>query len=216
MELINAQYRIIMVVATPQFLLKNEERLATGDFEIIEASEKELSALGSFQTNSDVLAVAETRPNVALPIREDEYTLVLDDIRDPGNMGTIIRIADWYGFRQIIASETSAELYNPKTLQASMGSFTRVNVFYGDLHAFLTPFKAPVYGAFLQGMDVHEAEFAEGGAIVIGNESRGIRPSLEPHIDHRISIPRYGQAESLNAAIAAAVVCDNLMSRRKR
>lgn len=214
LELFNANYRIIMLVATPQFIQKNAETFASGGFEIIEASEKELSALGSFQNNSDVLVVAETKPNVALPININEYTLVLDDIRDPGNLGTILRIADWYGFRQIIASETSAELYNPKTLQASMGSFTHVNVYYTDLQEFLAGFNMPVYGAFLQGSAVHDVEFASGGVIIIGNESRGISSELLQFIHHRISIPRYGQAESLNAAIATAVICDNLRSRR--
>lgn len=213
LELINAQYRVLMLLASDDFIRKNDKALSGAGYEIIEASPKELGSLGSFQTSADALVVAETKPNVLLTAVPGEYMLVLDDIRDPGNLGTIIRIADWYGFRQIVASETSAELYNPKVLQASMGSFTRINVFYSNLTEFFPHFKMTVYGACLQGRKIHEVDFARGGAIVIGNESHGISVLHERFIDQKIAIPRYGHAESLNAAVAAAVICDNLRAK---
>ena len=141
--------------------------------------------------------------------------LVLDDIRDPGNLGTIIRTADWYGINKIIASSETADFYNPKVISATMGSFTRTKIFYTGLESYLAGQTGrPIYGAFLHGNSIYQTDFSSGGFLVIGNESRGISERLEPHITERITIPRIGKAESLNAAIATAVVLDNI--RRPR
>jgi TrmH family RNA methyltransferase len=139
---------------------------------------------------------------------------VLDDIRDPGNLGTIMRVADWYGINKIVASEETADVYNSKVIQSSMGSFTRVNIFYTDLGRYLSESTTPVFGAFLDGENVHEINFGKGGLIIIGNEAKGISEAVEKFVTKRITIPRFGQAESLNAAIATAVICDNV--RRKQ
>jgi TrmH family RNA methyltransferase len=140
--------------------------------------------------------------------------LALDDIRDPGNLGTIIRTADWYGIHQIVASSETADFYNAKVISATMGSFTRVSLFYTDLDAWLPTIPGRRFGTYLDGQDVHQVDFASGGIVVIGNEARGISGTVTRWITDRITIPRYGQAESLNAAIATAVICDNI--RRKR
>jgi TrmH family RNA methyltransferase len=140
---------------------------------------------------------------------------VLDDIRDPGNLGTMIRTADWYGVKHIIASEESADFYNPKVLSATMGSFCRVQVFYTDIESYLRMVRRPVYGTFLDGLDVHQVNFKEGGLIVIGNESNGISQSIEKLVTQKITIPRYGNAESLNAAIATGVILDWVMNQKK-
>ena len=150
---------------------------------------------------------------VALNIKEGEFIIALDDIRDPGNLGTIIRTADWYGIHTIIASEETADFYNPKVISSTMGSFTRVNVHYEDLQNFLSKTHRKIYGAFLQGRSIHHESFASGGIILIGNESRGISKPLEKLVTDRITIPRFGHAESLNAAIATAVICDNIRRR---
>jgi TrmH family RNA methyltransferase len=137
--------------------------------------------------------------------------LVLDDIRDPGNLGTIIRIADWYGIKSIICSETTAELFNPKTISASMGSIFRINVFRRDLESFFKEQSGiAVYGALLNGDNVHKTTFDKEAYVVIGNESNGIRETLLPFIEHPITIPKLGGAESLNAAMATAIICDNI------
>ena len=125
-------------------------------------------------------------------------------------MGTIIRIADWYGIHKIIASPTTAEVYNPKVISSTKGSFTRVNLYYTDLENYLTQYSGAVYGALMDGENVHSMAFETGGLIVMGNESNGISDVVQKKISHKITIPRFGQAESLNVAIATAVICDNL------
>ena len=150
------------------------------------------------------------KPNNAISVSDQEFVLVLDDIRDPGNLGTIIRTADWYGIHKIVASVETADFYNPKVISATMGSFTRVSIFYTDLPQYLSGIKHRIFGAFLNGKNIHEVSFAPGGLVVIGNESRGISATLNSYITDKITIPRYGEAESLNAAIATAIICDNL------
>lgn len=203
-ELLASNFEIVMLVATKPFLPSLKSKYT---FEIIEATEKDLHGLGEFQTNDAALAVARLRPNVPLSVGADEFALILDDIKDPGNLGTMIRTADWFGITKVIASQETADLYNAKVISATMGSFTRVNVYYTDLEEYLRHSKLPVFGAYLQGIDIREASFGRGGLIVIGNESKGIRPSLEQFVGHKITIPRIGKAESLNAGIAAGILC---------
>jgi TrmH family RNA methyltransferase len=139
----------------------------------------------------------------------------LDDIRDPGNLGTIIRTADWYGIGKVVASPETADFYNPKVISATMGSFTRTEIYYTELTDFLSKAKHPVYGAYLEGQNVHEVEFQPAGLILIGSESHGIAPGLRKFVSTEVTIPRFGKAESLNAAIATAVICDNLRRSRQ-
>lgn len=209
-ELLNSSFQTSMVVGTASFL---STLTASKDIEVIEVSEKELESLGEFQSNDGALAVAHMKPNSYLDVVAGEYALVLDDIRDPGNLGTILRIADWYGIRKIIASEETADLYSSKVISSTMGSFTRVETYYTSLPEYLKNVTLPVYGALLDGNDVHKTAFASGGLLVIGNESRGISTLVIPYVTHRITIPRYGQAESLNAAIATGIICDNIRRR---
>jgi TrmH family RNA methyltransferase len=150
------------------------------------------------------------KPNTAPVIEKNTFNLMLDDIRDPGNLGTIIRTADWYGIKNIIVSEETADVYNSKVIQSSMGSFIRVNVFYTSLEEYLGKNKLPVFGTFLDGDNAHTLNFGLGGIVVIGNEANGISKAVERFVTRRITIPRFGHAESLNAAIATAVICDNL------
>jgi TrmH family RNA methyltransferase len=209
-ELLNSDFEVILITGTASFL---HHVSPAGRAEVIETDEKTLYDLGDFQSNDTGLAVARIKPNDPLVVNETEFGLVLDDIRDPGNLGTIIRTADWYGINKIIASEETADLYNPKVISASMGSFTRVRVYYTSLLEYLSPSNKKIYGTFLNGRDVHEVEFQNGGLIVIGNESRGISDEISVCVTDGITIPRYGKAESLNAAIATAIICDNI--RRK-
>jgi TrmH family RNA methyltransferase len=212
-ELLDSDFQIAMIAATPAFLEDNSRAVARLA-EIIPCTEAELAAAGSLQTNHSAIAVVEMKPNEALRPSANEFALVLDDIRDPGNLGTIIRTADWYGIHTIIASGETADVYNPKTISASMGSFLRVRLFYTVLTEYLRD-ASNLYGTFLKGSDVHTIDFAKGGFIVIGNESNGISTAVEGLIQERIMIPRYGQAESLNAGVATAVVLDNLRRSKK-
>jgi RNA methyltransferase, TrmH family len=210
LELLNSDFEVIAVYGTSRFL---HDLRIPGSIDVQEVSEKELESAGEFQSNNTALAIARMKPNEAPKVRPDEYALVLDDIRDPGNLGTIIRTADWYGIAKIIVSEETADFYNAKVITSTMGSFTRVSIFYTDLVTLLSQVSAPVYGAFLDGDDVHEKQFSKGGYVVIGNESHGISDALEKFITQKITIPRFGHAESLNAAIAAAVILDNVRRR---
>jgi TrmH family RNA methyltransferase len=131
---------------------------------------------------------------------------VLDGIQDPGNFGTIIRIADWFGIKQIIAGEDCVEVYNPKVIQSTMGSICRVNVWYNNLQQWLVNIDVPVYGALLNGENVYNLKSITEGLLIIGNESKGIREPLKSIITHPITIPKRGNAESLNAAIATGII----------
>lgn len=206
-ELLASDFETVLITGTPAFL---EKLRRPGRVEMFETSEKELSALGEFQSNDAGIAVARMKPNTSFQVGPGEIVLVLDDVRDPGNLGTIIRSADWYGFNRIIASPETADFYNPKVISSTMGSFTRAQIFYTDLAGVLAGTGGRVYGAFLDGKNVHDETFAGGGLVVIGNESHGIASQYEKWITDRITIPRYGNAESLNAAVAAAVICDNI------
>ncbi len=135
--------------------------------------------------------------------------MALESINDPGNLGAIIRIADWYGIEKILCSSDTVDFYNPKVIAASMGSFLRVQVQYGDLSELLKNTALPVLGAFLDGTNVHKFQFPTEGILVIGSEAHGISPALEKIVTEKITIPRTGKAESLNAAIATAIICDN-------
>jgi TrmH family RNA methyltransferase len=205
-ELLGSDFTTTLVCATKEFIQNH----TIEDVEVIEVTASELEAMGSAETNDAVLAVAKTRPNTRPSIAANKYALVLDDIRDPGNLGTIIRTADWYGIRHIIASEETADIYNPKVIRSTMGSFCRVNIFYTSLTEFLSGTDAMVYGTFLGGSDVHQLKFAPGGLIVIGNESNGISLEVGKFITQKITIPRFGLAESLNASIATGIILDNL------
>lgn len=205
-ELLASDFKIALIAGTSSYLSGQSFKGA----EVVEVSEKELEGLGEFQSNNTAIAVARMKPNDPVEVRSNEFAIVLDDIRDPGNLGTIIRTADWYGISKIIASNETADHYSSKVITSTMGSFTRTTVFYTDLKSYLSQNRLPVFGAFLDGKSIHSTDFGTGGLIVIGNESHGISSELDPFITNRITIPRYGKAESLNAAIAAAIFCDNL------
>lgn len=213
LEVLRSDFEVVWLAATTNFIINFGDQVRSG-VEVAEATAAELMQAGSFQSNDGALAIVRMKPNTPLAIADKEWTLVLDDIRDPGNLGTIIRTADWYGVNQIIASAETADFYNPKVISASMGSFCRAKIFYTDLSSYLKNTKEDVFGTFLEGIDVHKVSFADGGLIVIGNESNGISPEIEELVTNRITIPRYGQAESLNAAIATGIVLDVLRSKK--
>ncbi len=210
LELISSDY-IISELYISEWFYKEHFLLISGrkiQAEIIK--ENDLISISTFSTNNAGVAVVEMKENKSITVEKDEYAIVLDDIKDPGNLGTIIRIADWYGISKIICSETTADFYNPKVIAASMGSFTRLEKYYCNLEIFLSDVKLPIYGADLLGKDVHHFPFSTGGYLIMGNESVGLSEGLEKFITEKISIPSYGSAESLNVAIATAIICDNL------
>jgi RNA methyltransferase, TrmH family len=211
LELIASNYDTDLVLATESFYKENVRLLDKQRIRLEMVSQADLERVGTLATNDTCLAVAKTKENRFLAAEPDEFALILDDIRDPGNLGTIIRIADWYGIRKLICSQTTADVYNPKVISSSKGSFTRVEWYFCHLPDYLANLKnSPVYGAFLDGQNVHTMNFTRWGYVVMGNESNGISPAVGQFVSHKITIPRYGDAESLNVGIATAVICDNL------
>ena len=208
-ELLLSDYNVTIVIGTPQFMDTHTWLLAKESLLTFQVAPAFLASLGTFQSNNAALAVVNMPVNKPLTLANNVCGLVLDDIRDPGNLGAILRIAHWYGIDKVICSETTVDLYNPKVLHASMGAFTQVHVYYTDLVSYLSKTTLPVLGAFVQGENVHTISFPPAGWLVIGNESRGISHKLMPYINQKIGIPQYRQVESLNAAIATAVICDN-------
>lgn len=213
-ELLHSNFEIVWIAANEKFILLHANVISKKKIEVVIANEKELAQLGTFQSNDAALAVARIKEN-KWPILKNEFCVVLDDLRDPGNVGTIIRTADWYGIKNMIASEETADFYNAKTISASMGSFCRVNLFYTSLSEFFIKNKLPVYGAFMEGTDVHAVDFGASGLIVIGNESNGISAAIKKFVHHPITIPKIGQAESLNAAIATGIILDTIFQLKK-
>ena len=173
---------------------------------VIEVSEAELERISNFETPQQVLAIVVQKRTTRVPDLTNKITLVLDGIQDPGNLGTIIRTADWFGIKYIIASNDTADVYNPKVVQSTMGSIARVNIFYTDIDAFLSNNKIAVYGAMLDGQNIAAITKPSECLLVIGNESKGIRSNILHFIQHKISIAGKGVAESLNAAVATGII----------
>lgn len=181
-------------------------------FEDVSASRKtfikadEMKKISALASPSSCLAIFKI-PKSA-PTQDKGLILALDDIRDPGNLGTIIRLCDWFGIQQLVCSKETVDIYNPKVIQATMGSITRVNVNYTDLNELVSQTKLPVFGTFMDGKNVYNEKLPGEGILVLGNEANGISSSLEKIIKNRLAIPRFGdiqQTESLNVATAAAI-----------
>lgn len=169
-----------------------------------------LHKLSTLVNNQIGLAVVQQKKFPDFEIKE-AHTLVLDGIRDPGNLGTIIRICDWYGFKQLVLSEDCTEFYNPKVIISTMGSFSRIEFTYVDLPVFLKKHSdIKKIGAVLHGENIHQYAFPDKGFIILGNESNGIREEVMSLLDEKITIPAFGSAESLNVGISTAVIADNL------
>ncbi len=186
--------------------------------EALEVNEGELSQISFVKNPQQALGVFYKKTideNVNIT---SQLVLALDGIQDPGNMGTIVRLADWYGIRHIFCSSDTADIYNPKVVQATMGAIARVDVHYVDLLAFLDKHSdLPIYGTLLNGENMYQQELTQNGILIMGNEGNGIRPETEKRITKRLFIPTYpmGQhsSESLNVAIATAIVCAEFRRR---
>ncbi len=211
LEVLQSAFTVELLLTTDTFRQENPRLPAPATYQSETLTADELTRLGTLESNNAALAVVQMRPNERPPHQPGQWTLVLDEIRDPGNLGTILRIADWYGVAAVLCSPGTAEVYNPKVISASKGSFTRVNWWYGDLAPVLSESNVPVFGAFLDGQNVHQCQFGPaGGYLVLGNEANGIGPLVAPLVRHRLTIPRFGAAESLNVGVATAVILDNL------
>ena len=198
------------LVATSEWLSQNSH-LPVND--VTEVTEKELSRASLLKTPQQVLAVFEQLESVVnISVIKKSLCLALDDVQDPGNLGTIIRLADWFGIEHIFCSPNTVDAYNPKTIQATMGGIARVKLHYTSLpELILSLGDIPVYGTFLDGQNMYSQQLSSNGLIVMGNEGNGIGKEVEQLINHKLYIPNYPSeretSESLNVAIATAVVC---------
>lgn len=208
-----------MVVATSEWIQQNKKTI-TSDCEIIEVSEEELAKTSFLQHPQQVLAIfRQEKAEISHYNFTNGITLVLDGVQDPGNLGTIIRIADWFGITHIVCSRDTADVYNPKVVQSTMGSIARVSIFYTDLKDFITsmPNGTPIFGTLLEGENIYAQELPETGLIIMGNEGKGISPEIRKLISRGIRIPNYpperATADSLNVAVATAIVCSEFRRR---
>lgn len=192
--------------------LKLHELFTTESFNINAAkvtiiSEKELKRISFLKTPNTALAVFEIpQPK---PMKSDGLIVALDAVSDPGNLGTIIRLCDWFGIKDLVCSTDTVDCFNPKVVQATMGSITRVNINYVDLEGFLKSYNGPVFGAFMDGENVYSASLPKSGVLVMGNEANGISNGIESWVTEKIAIPRFGDlqaTESLNVATATAIL----------
>lgn len=211
-ELAGSGFEIIKLFALKEWIAENDIYKKA-----IMVTEDELKRISNLQTPNKVLGIVQQPASIKQPDWKNGVHLMLDGIQDPGNLGTIIRTADWFGIRTIIASKDTVDLFNPKVIQATMGSFIRVQIFYQDLHPFLTETTLPVYGAMLNGQAINTLKKISAGILIIGNEGKGISADLIPFINHKITIPPVkaandiqGAAESLNAAVAAGIILSHI------
>ena len=179
---------------------------------VVEITDAELERISQLATPNKVVAIVQQFEEDSAPVSKDKITLALDGIQDPGNMGTLIRIADWFGIKQIICSKESADIYNPKVVQATMGSIARVKILYTDLELWLADQEdVGIYAATLEGKSITAMKKITEGIIVIGNESKGINAAILKLATIKITIPKKGKAESLNAAVAAGIILSHLI-----
>ncbi len=206
-ELINyANFEIKFIAANKKWIDSHSD---LNNFALKEISENALQKLSNFSTANEVLAIVKIPEYQEFTTNIDSLYLVLDNIQDPGNLGTIIRTADWFGIKQIICSTDTVDCFNPKVVQATMGSLFRVKCYYEDIPTFLKKQQIPIYGTLLNGKNIYKENLSQSGFIVIGNESKGISQEVQSLITRPLFIPNYSQskAESLNASIASAIVC---------
>lgn len=207
-ELLDAQYELDQIYATVPLFKEVSENKKT----LI--SDVELKKISALTVPNNCLAVFKIPSEKVF--NEKGLIVALDSIRDPGNLGTIIRICDWFGVEQIVCSQDTVDVYNPKVIQATMGSISRVNFIYTDLVSVLQETKLPVFGTFMNGENIYKMDVPQEGIIVMGNEANGISKAIENTVKNKIAIPRFGalqKTESLNVATATAIILSEF--RRK-
>ncbi len=207
-ELSNSNFKVKEILST------DPQKLDRTDIPITHISENELKKISFLKTPKDSVAVCYLGDEEKL--EDKSIQLVLDGIQDPGNLGTIIRLADWFGIEQIICSEDTVDVYNPKVIQATMGSFTRVNLIYTDLVEYLSKTENVNIGTDMEGENIYTFEKPEKINLILGNEGNGMRPETEKLLHKSISIPRFGKSqstESLNVSMAAGIILGQLFSK---
>lgn len=207
-ELLKSAYIIKHIYAVSSWIKRNPGLKET----VTEVSDVELSRLSNLQTPNEVIVLSQQPASGNEPVFKGNFTLMLDGIQDPGNMGTIIRIADWFAIKQIICSHDCVDVYNPKVVQSSMGSLIRTSCWYQHFETWNHRGEIVVYGAVLKGKNIYAERKVTEGILVIGNEAKGIREPVLSIITHPVTIPKKGGAESLNAAVATGIIVGSLLN----
>jgi TrmH family RNA methyltransferase len=213
MELLDSREFICKeIFALPEWITANADIAMKYSIGAVkEVKDFELEKITALSTSNKVLAVFEKKQRPATPDLRNKITLVLDTIQDPGNLGTIIRIADWFGVDTIICSPGCADMYSPKVVQSTMGSLARINVIYTDIAAWIRDnCEIMIYAATMQGKDVRTLSKIKEGILIIGNEGKGINEALLSLAKENITIPKIGEAESLNAAVATGIILSHI------
>lgn len=218
-KLVNELYmsmKPVYVAALPEWIASNANLLNNTTYDTITPEELQKASL--LMHPQQVIALFQIPENeLNLDLLKDELILMLDGVQDPGNLGTIARVADWFGIRHIICSPDTADIYNPKAVQATMGALARVKFYYTELAMVLSQYSGPIYGTFLDGNNIYKEELSRNGIIVMGNEGKGISQRTREMINRRLLIPNYPEGtlttESLNVAIATSIVCAEFRRR---
>jgi TrmH family RNA methyltransferase len=221
LEVLHSPIRVQELYATETFLTAHTGSLS-GTEQVNEATQEEIKKASLLKQPQNCLAICEIPPAGELPQKPEGLSLFLDGIQDPGNLGTIIRTCDWFGMEYLFCSPDTADVFNPKVIQASMGSFCRIKTVYtpfDTLAGLFNQTQIPVYGTFLEGKNLYAENFPVSALIVLGNEGRGIRAEIEERIDFKLNIPSFNhnsrRAESLNVAVAAGIICSEFKTHSK-
>jgi len=212
LEFLKSEYVVDELFYTPQFRDKFSSILDRFDLICSLTNATTLERMGSLKSNNSVLAVIKKRNSKLPTFNRSKFYLVVDGLNDPGNLGTIIRLADWFNISDVLLSEGSVDYYNPKVVNAAKGSLSRIQVHYANLVETLSKYGGEIYGADSSGINIHELKGVSGGIIVMGSESHGISEELKPVVTSFVAIPGHGGAESLNVAVATGIICDNFVN----
>lgn len=208
-EFLKSPFKLQSIYYTPK--IKEDLPHFATNIDLFEISEAELLKISTLKTPQHILALVDIpKNNEKITDLSNQFSLVLDNVQDPGNLGTIIRTADWFGIQNIVCSKDTADIYNPKTVQSTMGSLSRVRIWQVELNDFLKNTRLPIFGALLEGQNIYEIQWPKEGLILLGNEGHGISNEHLKYINQPVTIPRFGKAESLNVAISTAVFCSEL------
>ncbi len=214
LEFVNSSYKIQKIFSTAQAAAKLVN--LPQNIKLEEVTEAELNKITCLKNPQGALALVEIPNHSTIQYQDlkDKHSIVLDDIQDPGNLGTIIRTAEWFGINNIFCSIGTVDTYNPKVVQATMGSLSRVHINYLDIEELISDSGLPTFGALLEGQSIYETDFSNQGLILMGNEGNGIRKELISKITQAVTIPRIGNAESLNVAVATTIFCSEIARQK--